>query len=147
MKFKQKALVAVFAAAATLGVVGCDNHKSASQPQQTNVTQTATQAATPAPAAAPAQHKGDTPDEKAAKIAKMEGTDIARLKAMGYTVNADIGKGTANADFTDLVDGKWHGNSTTFEYAITLNDHVTKAKVLVEHHNFVPTIHNPIKLQ
>jgi cytoskeletal protein RodZ len=146
MKFKSKALVAVFAAAATLGVVGCDNHKSAPAPQQqtTSVTQTApAQPAATQPVAGP--HK-DTPAEKQAKIDKLEGTDKARLESMGYKVKAAIGMGTCNADGTDLTNSGWHGNSTSIQYSITLNDG-ENAKVCVEHHNFVPTVRNPVVLK
>lgn len=152
MNLKKSALVAVFSVAALGGLVGCDNHKSASNAQQANppaVTQTA-----PAPVAVqqqpvtqqPAVKKGDTADEKQAKIDKMVSSDRARMGTMGYQVLAQIGMGTANADFTDLKDASWHGNSTSFQYSVLLNSG-QHAKVIVEHHNFVPTVHNPVLLQ
>lgn len=149
MKFKNQALVAVFAAAATLGLAGCDDHKA--NTQQANppaVTQTAPApvAQQAQPVAQPAAHKGDTPEEKQAKIDKLEGTDVARMKSMGYDVKAAIGMGHCNADYTDLKDNGWHGNSTDIMYSVVLNSG-QHAKVCVEHHNFVPTVHNPVLLK
>jgi hypothetical protein len=151
MELKKKALVAVFATVAAVGALtGCDNHKSnTAQANPPAVTQTA-----PAPVAVqpqvvvqqPVAHKGDTPEEKQAKIDKMVASDRARMGTMGYQVLAQIGMGTANADFTDLKDAGWHGNSTSFQYSILLNSG-QHAKVVVEHHNFAPTVHNPVLLQ
>lgn len=150
MQFKKQALAAVFAVVAAAGLAGCDNHKAANNTQAANPPAAQQQQTAPAPVQAqpaqPAAHKGDTPDEKQAKINKLESTDKARLETMGYKVLSAIGMGTCNADGTDLKDNGWHGNSTSIQYSILLNsgDH---AKVCVEHHNFVPTVRNPVLLK
>lgn len=153
MNLKRNALAVAFAAVAALGLAGCDNHNAAQQqPQQpapvAQQQQQQPQQAAPvqAPVAQPAVKKGDTPEEKQAKINKLEATDKARLETMGYKVLAAIGMGTCNADGTDLKDSGWHGNSTSIQYSILENDG-THAKVCVEHHNFVPTVRNPVPLR
>jgi hypothetical protein len=152
MNLKHKTLAAVFAVAvAGAALTGCDNHQSNAPAQQQQAPVAQQTAPAPAPVQAqpvvqPTVKKGDTPAEKQAKIDKLEGTDKARLESMGYKVLAAIGMGTANSDFTDLKDNGWHGNSTAIQYSILLNSG-QHAKVVVEHHNFVPTVHNPVLLQ
>lgn len=151
MNLKRNVLVAAFAAVAALGMAGCDNNANtqqapAQQPPaavQTAPVQAPVTAPVTAPVQQPAVKKGDTPEQKAAKLAAMEHNDIAILAAMGYKANARTGMGYCPDG--NAPDGSgYHGVSTAIQYDVTKADGSSTQhwEVCIQHKGGKPTVGN-----
>lgn len=149
MNLKRNFLIAAFTAVAAIGMVGCDNHSNSQQApaqQPPAAVQTApVQAPVTAPVAPvqqPAVKKpGDTPEQKAAKLAAMEQNDVAVLGAMGYKANARTGMGYCPDGGAPDGSG-YHGVSTAIQYDVQKADGSSSQhwEVCVAHKGGKPTV-------
>ncbi|TAL28692.1 MAG: hypothetical protein EPN97_14255 [Alphaproteobacteria bacterium] len=145
MNFKRNFLIAAFTAVAAIGMVGCDNHSNTQQQPAPNPPAAVQTAPVTAPVQQPVQpapvKKGDTPEQKAAKLAAMEQNDVAVLAAMGYKANARTGMGYCPDGGAPDGSG-YHGVSTAIQYDVQKADGSSSQhwEVCVAHKGGKPTV-------
>ncbi len=134
MEVPRSLLVGVAAAAAAVGIAGCDNHRLLQSQQQTAQTVQPT---------APVQQAvlpPETDSEKYAKLANMEAYDQNLLAAHGYRATERLDYGMCNEGAPTVLADRgmhYHSTSTCIEYAAVVTSGANAGQhvhIYMQHH-------------